>query len=299
MTDAYTDRHAYMIICHTNFDQLSLLLELLDDKRNDIYLHIDRKAKGYSTDAIRSHVKNAGLTFVKPMSVSWGGDTQIRVEVRLLKAAAKTPHRYYHLISGMDLPIKTQEEIHRFFADRDGTDFVSMEKENRHNINKDFLYRVDYYYLLQNLMKGNRDGRLSKLQMKLLRLQHKRHICRSKKSGLDFAMGSNWFSITHRTALYVLEAFERHRSSFRFTCCADEVFLQTLIAAAPFADTVEDENLREIDWFRGNPYTYRKDDFDSLMNAPSDKLFARKFDARVDGEIIRMIHDYLLKGADA
>ena len=286
-----------MIICHTNFDQLKLLLEMLDDRRNDIYLHIDKKAKGYSVDEICRHVKNAGITVVKPMSVSWGGDSQIKVEIRLLKEATKTVHGHYHLISGMDLPIKTQDEIHRFFGEHGDTDFVAMEKDNPHNINKDFLYRVDYYYLFQNRMKGNRDGRLAQLQKKHLRRQNKRGVCRSKKSGLDFVMGSNWFSITHRTAVYVLEAFQRYRRTFRYTICADEVFLQTLIAASPYADSVEDNNLRMIDWFRGNPYTFREEDFDSLMNAPQDKMFARKFDERTDGKIIRKIHDHLLKTA--
>ena len=284
-----------MIVCHTNFDQLYLLLEMLDDRRNDIYLHIDKKTKGYSVDEIKSRLKNASLTFVKPMSVNWGGDTQIKVEIRLLRAATKTQHSYYHLISGMDLPIKTQDQIHRFFDAHSGTDFVAMEKKNPHNINKDFLYRVDYYYLYQNRMKGNRDGKLAKRQMKNLRLQHKLHIHRAAKSGLDFVMGSNWFSITHRTAVYVLEAYKKHRRSFRLTCCADEVFLQTLIAASPYADCVEDENLRLIDWFRGNPYTYHAEDFDSLMNAPENKLFARKFDERTDRDIILRIHHHLLK----
>lgn len=294
MIKGSANKHAYMIICHTNIDQLMLLLEMLDDSRNDIYLHIDKKTKGYSADEIRSHLKSASLTFVKPMSVSWGGDSQIKVEIRLLSAATKTQHLYYHLISGMDLPIKTQNQIHRFFDDHSGTDFVAMEKENPHNINKDFLYRVDYYYLYQNRMKGNRDGKLAKRQMKNLRLQHKLHICRSAKSELDFFMGSNWFSITHRTAVYVLEAYRKHRRSFRLTCCADEVFLQTLIAASPYADYVEDENLRMIDWFRGNPYTYRAEDFDSLMSAEENKLFARKFDEKTDKDIILRIHHHLL-----
>ena len=39
------DRHAYMIIAHTNFEQLGLLLQLLDRDSNDIYLLIDKKVK--------------------------------------------------------------------------------------------------------------------------------------------------------------------------------------------------------------------------------------------------------------
>lgn len=37
-------RHAYCIIAHNQPRLLWRLLSLLDDERNDIYLHIDKKA---------------------------------------------------------------------------------------------------------------------------------------------------------------------------------------------------------------------------------------------------------------
>lgn len=38
-----TRKHAYLIMVHHNFKQLLFLISLLDDVRNDIYLHIDKK----------------------------------------------------------------------------------------------------------------------------------------------------------------------------------------------------------------------------------------------------------------
>ena len=38
------EKHAYLILAHTHLRQLRTLLSLLDDPRNDIYIHIDRKA---------------------------------------------------------------------------------------------------------------------------------------------------------------------------------------------------------------------------------------------------------------
>ncbi len=40
-----TNKHAYLIMAHDNFEQLKILLDLIDDYRNDIYLHIDKKLK--------------------------------------------------------------------------------------------------------------------------------------------------------------------------------------------------------------------------------------------------------------
>ena len=37
-------KHAYLILAHTDMVQLQRLISCLDDRRNDIYVHIDKKA---------------------------------------------------------------------------------------------------------------------------------------------------------------------------------------------------------------------------------------------------------------
>lgn len=41
--DAKVMRHAFLILAHNEFQILKILLSMLDDGRNDIYLHIDKK----------------------------------------------------------------------------------------------------------------------------------------------------------------------------------------------------------------------------------------------------------------
>jgi hypothetical protein len=43
-----------------------------------------------------------------------GAYSQVRCELELLEAAVKDYHDYYHLLSGADLPIKSQDQIHKF-----------------------------------------------------------------------------------------------------------------------------------------------------------------------------------------
>ena len=40
-------KHAYLIMSHNDFYILEKLLRLLDDRRNDIYVHIDKKVKNF------------------------------------------------------------------------------------------------------------------------------------------------------------------------------------------------------------------------------------------------------------
>ena len=37
-------KHAFLIIAHNEYPVLRALLSMLDDERNDIYLHIDQRA---------------------------------------------------------------------------------------------------------------------------------------------------------------------------------------------------------------------------------------------------------------
>lgn len=290
------DRHAYMIIAHTNFEQLGLLLQLLDRDSNDIYLLIDKKVKNPPREFLKKQVKKASLLFTKPVKVSWGGDSVIKAEMQLLKIAIKEEHKYYHLISGMDLPIKSQNYIYSFFDENDGKNFISLELNHEHNQNGSTLHRLDYYYPFQNLI-GRNEGRRIKIYKKmqdfLIQLQKGLKYSRTKNNALTFLKGCNWFSITHEAAQYVVNNYPRFKSIFRFTLIADEMFMQTILYNSPLSNTIADKNLRLIDWNRGAPYTFVFEDFPEIIN--SDRLFARKFDERVDKEVILKIYDYLNK----
>lgn len=64
-------KHAYLIIAHNEFEILKRLIQALDDERNDIYIHFDRKLNHYP-DCRTSYAK---LTFLEErMDVRWGGN---------------------------------------------------------------------------------------------------------------------------------------------------------------------------------------------------------------------------------
>lgn len=124
---------------------------------------------------------------------------------------------------------------------------------------------------------------------------------------VDFRFASQWFSITHSLATYVLSRRDWLEKVFRHTNTCDEIFLATLVFDSPFkdrlycaeevSDTVNEGNMRFIDWARRtsvrHPYTLRAEDYDLLMSVPH--FWARKFDENVDAGIIDRIYDTLKK----
>ena len=284
-------KHAYLIMAHTQPELLKKLLKMLDNERNDIYLHIDSKAKDYPLDEIAAVLQKSKCIFTERTDVKWGSYSQIHCEMVLLKEAVKTEHAYYHLLSGMDLPIKSQEQIFAFFEKYNGLEFVD---EDGAAISEAALSRVKYTHKFYGKAGSVKDilGALSVKGQKLL------GVDKTQKYGnIIFQKGRNWFSITHGLAKLVVEKEDWIQEVFGQSVCGDELFLQTVARNSEYAEKICNPNTmpevpdtRYIDWKRGsnnNPYVFREDDFEELKNALG--LFARKFDLNVDKKIVEKL----------
>ena len=284
-------KHAYLIMAHTQPELLRKLLKMLDNERNDIYLHIDSKAKDYPLDEIAAVLQKSKCIFTERTDVKWGSYSQIHCEMLLLKEAVKTEHAYYHLLSGMDLPIKSQNEIFAFFEKYNGLEFVD---EDDAAISEAALSRVKYTHKFYGKAGSVKDilGALSVKGQKLL------GVDKTQKYGnIIFQKGRNWFSITHGLAKLVVEKEDWIQEVFGQSVCGDELFLQTVARNSEYAEKICNPNTmpevpdtRYIDWKRGsnnNPYVFREDDFEELKNTLG--LFARKFDLNVDKKIVEKL----------
>ena len=48
------ERHAYLIVAHKSDKLFEILCDLLDDDRNDIFIHMDVKNQGYNSSTIEN-----------------------------------------------------------------------------------------------------------------------------------------------------------------------------------------------------------------------------------------------------
>lgn len=284
-------RHAYLILAHKNFGQLRKLIGLLDDKRNDIFVHVDAKAKDFRPEDFEGACRFSRLHFLpERIKVNWGGVSIMRSELALLKAATRAGnYDYYHLLSGMDLPIKGQDEIHAFFDEHQGKEFLNFWPM------KNQTYTRFHYYSVfpegeDKFLKHLANITVKGLQM-LLGIRINRDVF--------FMFSSQWFSITDALARHVVSREQWLEKVFRHTTTCDEIFMATAVWDSPFRDNLfikeasnqKEQNLanmRFIDWTRGesvrHPWTFRSSDLELLMEVPH--FWARKFDETVDSEII-------------
>ena len=291
------NRHAYLVMAHHQFDLLKRTLTLLDFEGHDFYIHIDKKAVGFDPAEFDGITQKSQVHFIQRRNTVWGGYSGIETELALLDEAVKGGYSYYHLISGADMPLKPAREIYEFFQQHDGTEFVHFCTEEFTN-RPSTIQRASLYHPFQE-KAGRQNGFYKKADHVLLAVQRRLGTDRFKKTGARLYCGSNWFSISGGFAEYLLSKKDFIRKYFRSTCCADELFLQTVLMASEFKDHLYKPcfsdacaaNMRYVDWKRGSPYVFRAADFDELMNCGC--MFARKFDLSVDSEICDRIYHAL------
>lgn len=292
-------KHAYLIIdSGKNFDQLQTLLNQLDDVRNDIFIHIDKKYKGEIPDL---NVKNSELCLIKNrIPVFWGGISIVECEYLLFETAFNySDYSYFHLLSGQDLPLQSQDYIHSFFDKNAGQEFISFDFYRTNN-DKEIMNRFKHYHLFSNYSFKSSKTLVSNIFIRGFRriensIQTYLKVDREKKSQLKYYYGSQWVSIDQELVDYLINNKKLILSNLMRTNISDELFVQTVVwnnnyfknKVYKFKENYENSNLRYINWNLGRPYTWESKNYDLLKDAiQSGFLFSRKFDSSIDNKVI-------------
>lgn len=289
-------RHAFLIMAHSNWKQLCLLLRQIDAPNHNIYLHIDLKSENIPLDKLKSAVHFSPLQIHRKFEIYWGGYSVIETELFLFETASKEHYNYYHLLSGSDLLIVNDKQFDEFFEQNQGCEFIDYDDDTlKHN--PEISRRARYYHFLQDYRKRYRqkwkNTFFTTIERGLLATQIILHVNRTKDLDWNIKYGSNWISITDNLIKTILDNKEKIYSVFHCTNCADELFVQTVAYNCGFKNKIYPSgNMRYIDWKRrqgSSPYTFRITDYDAIMS--SGKIIARKFSEQIDQDVIQKVVD--------
>lgn len=291
------NKHAYLILAHKNLKQLQKLIECIDSVNNDIYIHIDKKCREFNSE-FTFNTKYSNIVIFNDIDVRWGDFSIVQVELNLLMAAIKNNYSYYHLLSGEDLPIKNMNYIYNFFEESK-KEFIYFTSNK---ISKKDYDRIYYRHLMLGKLRTSSNRYVNKFYFwidELLVFLQKILFLKKKKSITNYQRGSQWFSITNDFAKYVIDNYNLIVSDFSGTLIPDEMFIQTILINSKWTNNLYkkdlynnvEQNMRYIDWNRGNPYVFTDEDFEYLKS--SNCLFARKFDIKKDPKIIDHICEYI------
>ena len=293
-------KQAYLIIAHNKVEQLKFLLSLLDYEKHDIFILFDKKAKitENQKNDLRQVVMKSSLFFTKEIPIYWGDYSLVEAEMELFGAAVKQEqYSMYHLLSGVDLPLDTAENIYNFFDSRKEYNFLTMVSDELYIRNKVYE-RVAFKTMFPHLTPRTVNNKFLRLILKIYRkfeveVQRIFKVDCFKKFNLELKYASNWCSLNKKAVDILLNEKKLIASIFKNTKVNDELFIPTILQKYQLLNTVysieptNDKptdfqgNLRYINWWDGSPYTWTdsSDDIDQLKRGKAlGHKFSRKFD---------------------
>jgi len=262
-------KHAYLIMAHNEFEHLQRLIDALDDERNDIYVHIDKKIR--RVPCLKT--SKSQLTILsKRVNVRWGDVSQIKAEYALFHAAIKnSPYDYYHIISGVHYPLMSLDKIDKFYSDFNGSSVISPMPTSVNEIK----FKIGYRHLFLRHLTSSVQW-LNKLYhvmwMAVLYPQKKLGI--SRDTTYMTRKASVWCSLTDDAVKIILSYENKMVKRFRFTFCGDEYFINTALRNSGL-HLSESDKLTYLNFSFGNAAILNDSDFDNIIE--SKCLFARKF----------------------
>lgn len=297
----------YLILAHKNPHQLERQINALYDEQSVFFIHLDLNSD-INLFGCLNKISNVYL-IKERIDCIWGDFSIVRATINLIENAIKNHDEgFCILMSGNDYIIKSKSFINSFLNLNNDKVFIDLQKAE--NVWSDFNQRIEYYRINLSSKKGNF------LILKGLNNETFKHFIKNiitfnqfisvsfKKRKLNTKMkfygGTQWWAMNISDLNKVNDFIKENKLElfdfFKYSHVPDEFFFHSIIMhLKEQGHPIKIENsLTYVNWSRKNcelPVTFKSDDFDELIEQPSNKLFARKFDIEFDKEILNKIDE--------
>jgi len=272
---------AYLVLVHRYPAQFKRMFKSIYDPANHYLIHIDKNSGPELEIDIRRFLSDfPNSAVLEGRRALWGGyslvDAELRGMAQLLEMGANW--EFFINLSGQDYPLRSQEEIATFLKRNRGKEFIKVLDQRK--ARPETMQRVGRYVF--------------EFEKRIVRTP----VPRSFMSGVSPYIGNQWMIVSRRFCEFVSHdpQAKRYKAFYRNTFIPDEGFFQTVMMNTAGHGEIVNDDLRMIDWvpdgdIKLRPRTFTAEDATELLASPC--LFARKFDATVDDEILDMIDDRL------
>lgn len=278
---APTTTIAYFLLVHRFPEQFKRLFRAIFVPGNQYVVHIDKSSgAALAGDLSAFLAPYQGVEILAAQDALWGGYSLVDAELRgmALLLAMDGGWSHYINLSGQDFPLKSQEYIRQFFAANPGKQFIRALDQRKER--PDTMNRISHMFT-----EGG--GVVAATG-----------IARSYLAGDTPFIGTQWKAVTRSFCEYVCHdpRADRFKTFYRDSFIADEAFFQTVIMNSGDQGMVMNDDLRMIDWvpdgdIKLRPRDYDVADIEQLRRSPD--LFARKFNAENDPEVMTLLERHL------
>jgi hypothetical protein len=276
-------RIAYIVSAYKLPAQLERMLRRLQAPGVTFAVHIDSKTRRPVWDEMVSRCSDLDVAWLPRHRSQWGGFGHVRATLKGIDniVGNGVTFDYAVLLTGQDYPLRPPAEIARVLGESGG---------------RSFMRHIE----LPWAPWGPRGGldRVEDWHVITYRRLHVALPLRRKLPGGLRAYGGSAYWCLERTLVHFVHGFLRDNPDyvrfFEHVFVPDELFFQTIIMNSQLRDTVENDDLRYLDWSREPaPAVFTAADLPALLG--SGQLFARKFDETGDSDVLDALDRHLAR----
>jgi Core-2/I-Branching enzyme len=272
---------AYFILVHRYPEQFKRMFRAIYVPGNSYVVHVDKSSGPALQADVRAFLAPyQGVDMLAPRKALWGGyslvDAELRGMARLLEMDARWSH--YINLSGQDFPLKSQAYIRDLLAASPDRQFIRFADQEQ--VRPATMERVRHYAI-------EAAGRMFRTSIR-----------RQYLSGAKPYIGTQWKVVTRAFCDFVCHdaQAERFKAFYKKSFIPDEGFFQSVMLNTRGHGEVVDDDLRTVDWVPDGqgelcPHIFTAADALRLKFSPD--LFARKFDATEDANILDILEAQL------
>lgn len=294
---------ACIVLAHHLPSQLALLLSALRHPQVQVYVHIDRrKSLGPFTRALEA-ADISDVVLLPRHKSWWSSPGTLDAALEGLAAGVADGCDYFITISGQDFPLKPIKEIVAIFDRAGPRSYLSYWPVSEFPHRWRGRERTDFYaYTVRGrrevcIPRGEDVGLFNwrgRILNELLRMRTAFKPPRRHPPYVRPFLGSDWWNIPRVAADYVLRFRDEHpdfRRWHEYTYAPGDMFVHSILLGTDFArhHEIVNDRLRFVIRQEGSPHprTLTTDDTSAILE--SEKLFARKFDQRVDCAVLESL----------
>lgn len=281
---------AYLLLVHKDPGQVNLFIrQILDYGDADIYIHVDAKNQKIAGRLM----KDDRVKVFSRYDVRWGSFEIVQAGIFLMDEALRNGGNYSHIYFGSGQDLLVRKGLYEYLRDRPEKTFIRISGIVKDSGRAAARYRIAWPEWLM-IRNDYHIYRFIRIIMQILCACHMnpRPALKKMKHPVTIYEGRTWFLCPAKVAAYILDYIKADKDYVSFwadSLASDLMFFQTIIMNSKYAADVEDElmyvRFGKTFGTMNHPLLISRKDLKIIKRGRY--YFARKFDYRMNSEIIR------------
>ena len=280
---------AYLVIAYMDPEQLKRLAARLAGT-SDVFVHINASVDAAPFQRALSDVRGQGKIFFSKdrYRIVWGGYSILKATFSMMEQAfQQDTYDRFVLLTGLDYPIRTDEEIQSFFLSNADTEYIHADVVSGERFGHLYYHASRDHRILHKCFQ---------LYEKMLRKSGKKgkkdYVVYHGKEYRLYGIAPKW-ALSGACASYLLDFYKNSRGFnryFQLMHAPDDFYVATVLFQSRFRDSIESrEDIFRIMWLPDDKGAKILDQEDLEELKSGNCLYAKKFQSGYSEELIRIL----------